>query len=185
MGWGVQEDRRRAGCPTCPATLRRYQVPPMRCARNPRRLSVTSRAMVLAETRSGDCGPLAGKRSTGPGGRVSAAVLQLGCFEWERVRPAGGVPRESGSPRLVAGRPRPSTLPLLPLGSAKRSPGSTECPRATRSLLFSPFFKGRSRLSALLHFGTLPWPPREGKVLRVLALRKNLCPGPAPSELIP
>lgn len=76
----------------------------------------------------GDCGPLAGRRSTGPGGRVSAAAVQPGCFEWERVRPAGGFPREWGSPRPVAVRPRPSTLLLLPLGSAKRRPGSTECP---------------------------------------------------------
>lgn len=98
-------------------------MPPMRRARNPGRLCVTSRAMVLAETRSGDCGPLAGRRNTGPGGRVSAAAVQPGCFEWERVRPAGGVPREWGSPRPVAVRPRPSTLLLLPLGSAKRRLG--------------------------------------------------------------
>ena len=103
-------------------------MPPMRRARNPGRLRVTSLAMVLEELWSDDCGPQAGRRSTGPGGRVTAAAVQPCCFEWERVRLAGGVPREWGSPRPVAGRPRPSTLLLLPLGSAKRRPGSTVCP---------------------------------------------------------
>lgn len=141
-------------------------MPPMRRARNPGRLRVTSLAMVLEELWSDNCGPQAGRRSTGPGGRVTAAALQPCCFEWERVRLAGGVPREWGSPRPVAGRPRPSTLLLLPLGSAKRRPGSTMCPgvgvgiKKRAGLLSASFFifKGRSQLFALLQFGMPPWP---------------------------
>lgn len=110
--------------------------------------------------RSGDCGPLAGRRSTGPGGRVSAATVQPGCFEWERVRPTGGVPREWGSPRPVAGRPRPSTLLLLPLGSTKRRLGKN-MNSAARCLLFCSIFKERSRLPALLQFGTHPGHPEK------------------------
>lgn len=81
------------------------------------------------------------ERSVLAGGRVSSAAAQPGRFEWERLLPAGGVPRECGSPRPVARRPRPSTLLPLPLRSAKLSQGCTTRFWETRSeqqlLLFS------------------------------------------------
>lgn len=74
-------------------------MPPMRCARNPRRLRVTIRAMVLEETRSGDCGPLASRRNTGPVGASprqscspvalnGSACAGLGAFRASRAVPA-------------------------------------------------------------------------------------------------
>lgn len=72
-------------------------MPQMRRARNPGWLRVTSRTMVLAETRSGDCGPLAGKRSTGRVGaslqwRCSSAALNgSACARLGAFRVSGAV----------------------------------------------------------------------------------------------
>lgn len=136
---------------------------------------------------SGGCGPLADRLSAGAGGRVSAATSQSSRFEWELVRPAGGVPRECGSPLPMARRPRPSTLLLLPPGSSKagRKERYASGKKRERLLTASYFldFKEGSWLLTLLGFGAPPCPPpRRNIPSGCWRFPRNQYLGPAPER---
>lgn len=173
---GVQEGWRPSGCPTCPATQRRHQVPPIRWARIPGGQRSSSRAIVLAETRSGGCGPLADRLSAGAGGRVSGVTAQsrplwMGARApgWGRSARVGQSPPD-GSATPPQHPPAPPSR-VVPGRKARCASG-----KQPERLLAASYFlvsKGGSRLRTLLGFGAPPYPPREG----IIPLGAGVFPG--------